>query len=613
MTQNAGPFADQETATRALTALANPIGNERLLDDLLPWGPTFLTGFSRVDDGQDLKWNHPLIRETDTRVLRRLLQGEWTSAIGAFRAMLTGNRFAAGELPRRGLDTAITAYVRINRAGVRVSAEERALAVLTRWHHGLLNELGDFCQQRDRRDKKISEQRSLLSHGADKQMGFSLWMSTVTRYSALFVLARIAHSWMGVESIDKRTFVDALSRWPKLDRTFSTQEQAIDTAAKRANQALLLLDVVLSNEIGLDHRMARPDTLSLKPMLEILSHIDSTDIERMRANRTIREAIAKVLHWTMLHPYLDKAEIAALCNSIHGPADTQTDGTWDTWQVHPDQTKPEEGNPLAAGLSRYLDALWDLWFAERQMKSEKGHCSPPIRGAKPLQHDLSTWAIDTFQQSVREATSLRHAAVGWLYALERRNQAAEFNWLVQFEAAQGSMFRGIKAEHDKIQEEGLNAYIDKPSLHPEKQHIIPFSDARRIAGKGGTRATASPANAIGNLTWLSSRQNGWTMGFSDRWVRLNEEAERGNLAARGLLAFEIDDNGKPTKRRALDVYEGMADRLASGNKKAEGEACKVEDTEYRRFRKIREDWMISEMRTWLDKQLSPDAASWLGQ
>ena len=47
--------------------------------------------------------------------------------------MLAGNRFAVGWLPSSDVSAAIDAYVRINRAGIRVSAEEtRACAPFPR-------------------------------------------------------------------------------------------------------------------------------------------------------------------------------------------------------------------------------------------------------------------------------------------------------------------------------------------------------------------------------------------------------------------------------------------------------------------------------------------------
>ena len=69
---------------------------------------------------------------------------------------------------------------------------------------------------------------------------------------------------------------------------------------------------------------------------------------------------------------------------------------------------------------------------------------------------------------------------------------------------------------------------DAQELYPEKQHIVPFTFARGIVGKGGTRATASPANAIGNLTWLSHRQNGLE-ALADRWTVMDRERDGENL------------------------------------------------------------------------------------
>ena len=59
--------------------------------------------------------------------------------------------------------------------------------------------------------------------------------------------------------------------------------------------------------------------------------------------------------------------------------------------------------------------------------------------------------------------------------------------------------------------------------------------ARQIVNKGGTRATASLANAIGALTWLSRRQNTLN-ALADRWTVMDQERDSDNLDARGMFA-----------------------------------------------------------------------------
>jgi hypothetical protein len=130
---------------------------------------------------------------------------------------------------------------------------------------------------------------------------------------------------------------------------------------------------------------------------------------------------------------------------------------------------------------------------------------------------------------------------------------------------------------------------------------VPFDYARRIANKGGTRATASPANAIGNLTWLSQRQNGLD-GFSNRWAVMDTERDHENLVARGMLWRLSQQEGAPA---ALELYGGLRDAVI------EGRIADVTE-EFDEFCRTRSDWMVHQMREWLEQSLPDSAVWWLG-
>jgi hypothetical protein len=192
---------------------------------------------------------------------------------------------------------------------------------------------------------------------------------------------------------------------------------------------------------------------------------------------------------------------------------------------------------------------------------------------KDLFKQLAELATDSFFKLADEATSLQAQAVGWLYAIERRNHATEFDWASQ---------EGLRMN---VRHEGVAIPLEA-ACTPEKQHIVPFVNARKFAGKGGTRATASPANAVGNITWLSARQNGFN-GFSDQWAVLSEKRDEQNLRARGLLF------GEPGGR-ALDYYESLNDIHKNLGGMASAEEL------FEKFRTARLEWMKQEMKTWLD-------------
>jgi hypothetical protein len=156
----------------------------------------------------------------------------------------------------------------------------------------------------------------------------------------------------------------------------------------------------------------------------------------------------------------------------------------------------------------------------------------------------------------------------------------------------------------------LAAYPDQDDLHPEKQHIIPFSLAKKIAGKGGTRSTASKANAIGNLTWISARQNGFEHGLSDRWTVFDESVDLNNLEARGMLAV-TDDGGPSTGKRALDLYRKIQSIARDSAQLERSEWPETFGGLYDDFRRARTSWMKQQMKTWLEVPLSGASRQWL--
>jgi hypothetical protein len=144
---------------------------------------------------------------------------------------------------------------------------------------------------------------------------------------------------------------------------------------------------------------------------------------------------------------------------------------------------------------------------------------------------------------------------------------------------------------------------DGSDLYPEKQHIVPFSVARQIVGKNGTRATRSHANDIGNLTWLSHRQNGLE-ALGDRWTAMDRARDAENLAARGMTAHTKVGSASIV---VLDIYDALRTRVIDGN------SCDAKAQElFATFRKGRRHWMIEQMRVWLEAQLPAEVCEWLG-
>ncbi len=584
-------------AQKALQTFADDSSIGTVLDELLPWGPQFVTGYAFESHQpnqmpQPITWAnlHARRDENITKMVGRLAQlfsEEWNTVIGRFQEMLGRGRFAVGWLPRSDVSAAIDAYIRINRAGIRVRPEERALALLSRARPQLLDDLARFTERRDG-GTAVPNQRALLSHHSDKQMGFALWITVVTRYTALAVLGDTARRWLGVTAIDKDTFEYRLDRvgphetdaWKKIwAREYSSPQDVVQESAERASEALLLLDSVLSVELFLDHRMARQSTRALYPLLDLFYRIPAKKLRELSGNLSFRSAVARLLHWTMLSPYIDQADLERLVIKIHkideSPKEKSKLPTWANGEIEA---------KLKEAFTQYQDSLKTIWQLKRQQTSPEDSTVDT----------LNCLAVDAFASEVRDARSLQHPAVGWLYAIERRNKAQEFSWIAQVSGYENSdRKRGVALgpESKAWKCEPLCGNGDD-RLYPEKQHIVPFSIARQIVNKGGTRATASPSNAIGNLTWLSRRQNGLD-ALSDRWTVMDPTRDLDNLKARGMLDS------------VLAVYEKLSAAVIAGNLNSQ------QKNDFDELCASRTTWMVEQMTDWLNVPLPAETKTWL--
>ncbi|WP_008294151.1 hypothetical protein [Congregibacter litoralis] len=550
-------------------------------------------------------------------LLTGLFEPEWLSVFMRFRGMFTGNRFAVGWLPPSNVSVAIDAYVRINRAGIRVRAEERALAVLSRARPNLLDDLAKFSKDRDGGEEH-PDQRALLTHDSEKQMGFGLWMATLTRYTALALLGDYCRKWLGTSPIDKETFVYRLDRvgpresetgkatWAKPD--YDDPAELIQEAAAKTSAALLLLDRALSEHLGFDHRMARPAPRFLLPLIDLFYRIPATHLKRLSEDCSFLEAVGQLLHWTMLGPYIDQPDLEQLIVEVHGI---------DEERARERAAPIGDWGPHASGIDaalrdafqRYQKCLIKIWGGSRSSGHEQVDIGAKELEGKTLVDILNQLALDSFWREINSARSLQHPAVGWVYAIERRGRAREFSWHAQSEGyIQSSAACGVPpATASDRREELLKSWSGdlRASLYPEKQHIVPFAVARQVVGKGGSRSTASASNAIGNLTWLSRRQNGLD-ALSDRWAVMDRETDAENLQARGFLAKTVEGSSSSD---VLELYEDLREIMSA-------ESWRDNQTDalglYSAFCDSRLFWLHSQMQGWLESPVSTEAGNWLG-
>lgn len=624
-----GVFHDESQRREAFEAVNSFLkrdASDRLMEALdknLPWGPQFVTGYAYESSNKPMCWSHLNARRDEPDIIFMLCcllglfspQCRWSAVLERFRGMWDGKRFAIGSLPRSDMSAAIDAYIRINRAGIRVRAEERAMALLSRARPNILDDLADFTHRRDGNEGSIAkDRRTLLAHESDRQMGFAVWMTTVTRYTAIAVLGDSARRWLGLSAIDKSSFGYRLDRirpketeegpketkkgrstWSRGD--YTGPGAVIEECIQRATPALVLLDSIMTKELTLDHRMARPSPRALYPLIDLFYRIPSSKIDLLAKDDTFRAAIGRLLLWTFLVPYLDQSDLEQLTVDVHGIDEeaarkkSEPISCWDGDTANIDEE-------IQSALKRYQSSLLSLW---------RGKYGESAEGTGAL--SLAELALKAFSIQVKEARSLQHAAVGWLYAIERRGGAREFSWEAQFEGFEENGEKVGIRRRALTEAEDLRASSDD-ALYPEKQHIVPFSIARQIVNKGGTRATASPSNAIGNLTWLSRRQNGFE-GLGDRWAVMDRKRDGDNLQARGMTA-SVELEGRQRDARALyEELQGIIVPDDSWRENLDKEKAQRLLELYEAFCKARSDWMIEKMREWLNEPLGEGALRWL--
>jgi hypothetical protein len=116
----------------------------------------------------------------------------------------------------------------------------------------------------------------------------------------------------------------------------------------------------------------------------------------------------------------------------------------------------------------------------------------------------------------------------------------------------------------------------------QKQHIVPYDDLKRIFGLDGARLTRHPANDIGNITYISARENTFVGGLGSKPLRLDLEPEE------NLNSHLLDDP------YVLAQFSATVRNADAGN-------LKQARTSYARFVKRRSGHVQNALVAWLDE------------
>jgi hypothetical protein len=577
------------------------------LDTEFPWGVGF------VAQRPDLTWAEfrTVAPNASLWALGLFADPKLTATQEALWGLFTAPQFAKAPMPRgSSFDEAVATYVRINRAGVRVTAEERALATLSRYVENLPGKMAAFFALRDltnearasaiaswRSDKahrlshgvsqQVMNQRAGLRHTAARAFAFDLWMRVVTRFLVLRLLPATGRRWTDMKALEKWSMLAALERNDETPAVQSSQGRAsvsLSEVVERATAAVLLVDDIFARELFFDDRMQRPELESTMLIFEYLSLFSTGRLLEIYASPSDRQRIADMLMLATLGWSMNKIAHQGFLN---------------TFRTHlPAAKLDDEHKHGIAGLDaaeekrharRWIDALAG---APAKTDSDSSNESSIERRRGSVEKAFH-WQVD-------HARNLNHRCVRWLYGLQRSLGATEFSWEAQrTEQSHMGLSSVSQFRTGACSVRPLVNQVELPdeagSLKGQRQHLVPYMHGRqfeRILGQSGRGGNAE-INQIGNLTWLSERQNGFVDGLGSNPAVLTGETPV-NLRAHFLVPFRADEvESSPT---VLERYEAIAAWCGASATERDTVAAREH---FQKFAATRERWLKEAMSAWL--------------
>lgn len=258
-----------------------------------------------------LKW---FLGHDDAEIVRLVTEGPDVEIRKAALAVL-GNESASRRLREmcrnrvfqvtvldesRSLADVIGIYNRINTAGKRVEAEERAFAHLVGAceDERAVNHALEVFFERVHGNRRTGRD-DLLSRQRENRFGFKLFMRVFTIALAYHTDRSLGSAAFSFDAVNLRTLEKAR---PALPRIMAATVQALDDVAR-----------ILSNALYCDDLRMVPSTSSLWPLFQLLIRFPSLAVhaERTLASLAYRLSLAK----------LRKSELLQLCDDINTATD----------------------------------------------------------------------------------------------------------------------------------------------------------------------------------------------------------------------------------------------------------------------------------------------------
>jgi hypothetical protein len=191
------------------------------------------------------------------------------------------------------------------------------------------------------------------------------------------------------------------------------------------------------------------------------------------------------------------------------------------------------------------------------------------------------------QMVLKEASSIQNRYVLLLYWLLRKNEARDFS------------YKNLTPDKQTRLRPGHELKLGA-TVHPEKQHIVPFSQLRKkLRDNDAQRGSSHRFNNIGNLTYISRILNHYETGLSDDFVNLQYDSDE-MLSAH----FLWNDFRKASVQK---TYEIVRRAFAEDSKLSADQASRLYDA----FSGKRRDLIAISFEQWLN-QLEKESLEQLG-
>jgi hypothetical protein len=188
-------------------------------------------------------------------------------------------------------------------------------------------------------------------------------------------------------------------------------------------------------------------------------------------------------------------------------------------------------------------------------------------------------SLPDLEERLEYANSLSNRRVLMLYWLLRKRGARDF------------LYEQLSPGPEAPLQPGQEVLIDS-AVHPEKQHVVPYSlltGPYGITGRG--RISSHVVNNIGNLTYISNRLNHFDTGLGANPLQL--ELERGKNM-RNLEAHFLADH------RALEKYSCLLD-LVERREQTGDTADETIRKRFEEFCALRRQAIASGFHAWVDE------------